>query len=87
MDRDELYALVVKELTAVLALEGPVQESDPLQSLPNIDSLRLVRTAAALERSTGVTFHDEQLFDAKTVGDLVDALATALETERNSAER
>ncbi|MEU6324924.1 acyl carrier protein [Streptomyces sp. NPDC047009] len=79
MNRDELLAMVVKELATVLPLEGrPVQESDLLQELPSIDSLRLVRIASALERSAGAEFDDEALFSARTVGDLVDSLAAAL---------
>jgi acyl carrier protein len=77
VDRDELLALVVKELRAALPLEDrPVGESDLLQELPDIDSLRLVRIASALERSAGTEFDDETLFGAKTVGDLVDGLAS-----------
>jgi acyl carrier protein len=75
VNRDELVALVVKELRAALPLEDrPVVEADLLRELPDIDSLRLARIASALEQSTGVEFDDEVLFGAKTVGDLVDAL-------------
>jgi acyl carrier protein len=77
VDRDELLALVVKELRTALPLEDRVvEESDLLQELPGIDSLRLVRIAAALEQS-GIEFDDETLFGAKTVGDLADGLASA----------
>jgi acyl carrier protein len=79
VDRDELFALVVAELRAALPMGSrPVQESDLLQELPEMDSLQLVRIASALERAAGVEFEDEALFGAKTVGDLVDSLATAL---------
>jgi acyl carrier protein len=79
MSREEIVNTVREHLDSELSLNGQVVgESDELATLPNADSVRLVRVAARLERRFGVEFEDEGLFGAKTLADLVDLVAAGL---------
>jgi len=42
----------------------------PLADLPDWDSVMLVKVALALEAAFGVQFAPEEVFEARTVGDL-----------------
>jgi len=80
-NRSEFLDMVVAELRTALDLDdSPIGESDVLRELPGADSVRLFRAAAALERRAGTEFADEDLFGAKTVGDLVDLVAGRVRT-------
>jgi acyl carrier protein len=79
MTRDDVMDLLIAELRKALPLDDHVvRDDDALRELPEIDSLRLVRIATALETQTGCEFTDEDLFALHTVGELADALLAAL---------
>ena len=70
--------MVIGELRAALPLDGhPLDESTVLRSLPDADSVNLLRVAARLERQVDAEFDDEHLFGAETVGDLAGLLDAA----------
>lgn len=76
--RQDLLDTVISQLRAELPLDRrQPAESDVLADLPDADSVHLLRIAARLERQFHVEFDDESLFAVRTVGQLVDLLASA----------
>ncbi|MER5431863.1 acyl carrier protein [Streptomyces sp. NPDC002588] len=79
MNREDIREAVFEQLRGELPLaDHHLEESDPLISLPNADSVHLLTVAAQLERKFAVEFNDQLLFGAKAVGDLVDLVEQAL---------
>ncbi|MCP3802919.1 acyl carrier protein [Allokutzneria sp. A3M-2-11 16] len=75
--REKLLDTVVGHLRAELPLDGhQIAESDVLADLPDADSVHMFRIAARLERQFHVEFDDGSLFAVRTVGQLVDLLAS-----------
>lgn len=68
---------IVQRIATLLARPaGEIDASTPLLSLA-ADSLDLVELAIALEEDVGVSLGHEELQDARTVGDLIAAIARA----------
>jgi acyl carrier protein len=71
----------VREILAA-ELGIPVESiglDDEMANLPRVDSVRVIRTIARLEKRFGVTVPDEDLFSARIVKDLVAVVARITE--------
>jgi acyl carrier protein len=77
--RDSIESVTWEVLAAHIPMAG-IQRSagTVLRELPGTDSLRLLQCVVDLESRFGVELDDDSVFAARTVGDLVDVLASAI---------
>ncbi|MFI8186545.1 acyl carrier protein [Actinacidiphila glaucinigra] len=61
--------------------QDPIEPGTVLETLPNADSLRLLRTISALERKYDIELDDADIFKARTVADLTDIITKAMTTQ------
>ena len=78
MDRDAIFAKVIEVVEDTLSLGSDVQlsESTNLKEL-GADSFDLLELVTALEDEFSMTFADDAVGSIATVGEVVDAIASA----------
>ncbi|KAA2252821.1 acyl carrier protein [Solihabitans fulvus] len=69
---DTVTAIVVREIGAV---DGPDVD---LSTLDGVDSVKVLRVVATVERIYDIELEDEEVFAFHTIGDVVDAVRSAL---------
>ncbi len=71
--RDEVLAairaIIAQEFRAPLP---DVEAAETLQDIPGMESLRILRAVARVEKQFGVELSDEAVFTLRTIGDLAD---------------
>jgi acyl carrier protein len=65
---DEVRAIIAKELACSME---EIRDDDGMSSLSGLDSLKLFRIVAALEEKFQISMEDGQLYDVRSVADLV----------------
>jgi acyl carrier protein len=76
---------IVEQVRAIAAKETgiPVEELTPeldLRKAEGVDSVKVLRVVARIERDYDVELSDEQVFSFASVADVADAVAEALRT-------
>ena len=76
---------IVEQVTAIAAKETgiPVEELGPdldLRQVEGVDSVKVLRVVARIERDHDIELSDEQVFSFASVSDVADAVLAALRT-------
>jgi acyl carrier protein len=76
---------IVEQIRAIAAKETgiPVEELTPdldLRKVEGVDSVKVLRVVARIERDHDIELSDEQVFAFATVSDVADAVVEALRT-------
>ena len=76
---------IVEQVRAIAAKETgiPVEELSPeldLRKVEGVDSVKVLRVVARIERDYDVELSDEQVFSFASVSDVADAVVEALRT-------
>ena len=76
---------IVEQVRAIAAKETgiPVEERSPeldLRKVEGVDSVKVLRVVARIEREYDVELSDEQVFSFASVSDVADAVVEALRT-------
>ncbi|MEU0247432.1 acyl carrier protein [Streptomyces sp. NPDC006235] len=76
----EVEKAVVEALAQVLAVTPDSIDPDaPLNSLPGMESVKLLRAVVRVEESCGIAVPDEMLFEAGTARELAGNIAKSAE--------
>ena len=77
---------IVEQVRAIAAKETgiPVEELSPeldLRKVEGVDSVKVLRVVARIEREYDIELSDEQVFGFASVADVADAVVAALRTD------
>ena len=78
LDEAAVFAVVVETLRKICRsrLDG-LSADDSIETVPGLDSLRLIDATVRLEKELGVEVDTDRLGDLRTVGDLVEMFLAA----------
>ena len=72
MNREEIKAKVIDTVRNLLKVEGDIQDNTSFVKDLACDSLDVVELVMALEEAFDMTIGDDDIYNIKTVGDIVD---------------
>ena len=60
---------------------GDVADDTDLRTIEGVDSIKILRVVAAIERTYDIELEDEEIFAFKTIDDVVRSVQTAVEAQ------